>query len=271
MQKRWAALGAAGVLAFVGTMVASPNAAHAQVDPCVTAGGGTVCRTNALPQGTIGGALLGMEAVMLIEGAAGVRNGWIMLGTGLAGGIAGGIGGYFLDQALDATGTPQGMTAISTSLMVVGFGLVIPTAIVFAGATMYRPPEAGAQQQQTDDTQGAAMEESGASNAGGAAGSSGGASSTPPASTGAGSTTTGPTTGGTTSAPTSSWWRLRRPTRLVSTRVVTRAPAMRPSLFNFGSQGWALGVPGIGMTSRQAQDGQSSSSEWRINVLSGTF
>ncbi len=269
MQKRWTALGAAGVMAFVGTMLASPNAAHAQMDPCVTAGGGTVCRTNALPQGTIGGALLGMEAVMLIEGAAGVRNGWIMLGTGLAGGIAGGVGGYFLDQALDATGMPQGMTSISTALMVVGFGLVIPTAIVFTGATMYRPPEANAQQQ-TDDTQGAAMEESGATNAGGAAGSgapaTGGASTTP--STGAGSTTTGPSATGTTS----SWWRLRRPTRLVSAPRVVRAPAMvRPSLFNLSSQGWTLGVPGVGMTTRHAVDGQSSSNEWRINLLSGTF
>jgi hypothetical protein len=265
MQKHWAALGAAGVMAFVGTMIASPNSAHAQMDPCVTAGGGTVCRTNALPQGTIGGALLGMEAVMLIEGAAGVRNGWIMLGTGLAGGIAGGVGGYFLDQALDAMGTPQGMTAISTGLMVVGFGLVIPTAIVFTGATMYRPPEAN--QQQEDDSQGVALEESGASNAGGAG--SGGttpASGTAPAS---GSTSTGPTTGRTTS----SWWRLRRPTRLVSARSASaHGPAMmRPSLFNLSSQGWTIGVPGVGMTTRQAVDGQSSSNEWRINLLSGTF
>lgn len=266
MQKRWAALGAAGVMAFVGTMIASPNSAHAQMDPCVTAGGGTVCRTNALPQGTIGGALLGMEAVMLIEGAAGVRNGWIMLGTGLAGGIAGGVGGYFLDQALDATGTAQGMTAISTGLMVVGFGLVIPTAIVFTGATMYRPPE-GNQQQQTDDTQGAALEESGASNAG-AAGSGATPAGTTTPSTGSGSTTTGPTTSGTTS----SWWRLRRPTRLVSARATRHAPAMvRPSLFNLSSQGWTIGVPGVGMTTRQAADGQSSSNEWRINLLSGTF
>lgn len=262
MQKRWAALGAASVMAFVGTMVASPNAAHAQMDPCVTAGGGTVCRTNALPQGTIGGALLGMEAVMLIEGAAGVRNGWIMLGTGVAGGIAGGIGGYFLDQALDATGMPQGMTAISTGLMVVGFGLVIPTAIVFTGATMYRPPEANAQQ--TDDTAGAAMEESG--------GTSAGSTSAPAPASGtpaSGATTTGPAASGTTS----SWWRLRRPTRLVSARAhrTAAAPMMRPSLFNFSSQGWAMGVPGMGLTTRQAVDGQSSSNEFRINLLSGTF
>lgn len=265
MQKRWAALGAASVMAFVGTMIASPNAAHAQMDPCVTAGGGTVCRTNALPQGTIGGALLGMEAVMLIEGAAGVRNGWIMLGTGVAGGIAGGIGGYFLDQALDASTMPQGMTAISTGLMVVGFGLVIPTAIVFTGATMYRPPEGNVQQ--ADDTAGAAMEESGGTSAGSAGGSSPAPSGTAPAS---GAATTGPAASGTTS----SWWRLRRPTRLVSARAhrTAAAPMMRPSLFNFSSsQGWAMGVPGMGLTTRQAVDGQSSSNEFRINLLSGTF
>jgi len=262
MQKRWAALGATGVMAFVVTLLASPNSAHAQMmDPCVMAmDGGMGCRINALPQGTIGGALLGMEAVMLIEGAAGVRNGWIMFGTGLAGGIAGGVGGYFLDQALDAMGMPQSMTSISTGLMVVGFGLVIPTAIVFTGATMYRPPESN-QVAPADEAQGTVLEESGASNAGGTTPSSGSS----PAS---GASTTGPSAAGTTS----SWWRLRRPSRILSGRSAREAVMMGPSLFNFHSQRWTIGVPVIGMTTtRQAVEGQSVRSEWRINLLSGTF
>ncbi|MBL8682904.1 MAG: hypothetical protein JNK05_27305 [Myxococcales bacterium] len=262
MQKRLAALTAAGSLAFVSATMVAPREASAQAmpDPCVAAGGGTVCRTNASPQGVIGGALLGMELVMIIEGAAGVRNGWIMLGTGVAGGIAGGIGGFFLDQALDQMGQPQGMTTISTAMLAVGLGLVIPTAIVFTGATMYRPPEAT--QQQQDDTQGAALEEAGATNAGGASSGSGGA--TPAPSGGAGATSTSPTTG-----PTSSLYPSRRVRSAPG--IARSSAAMRPSLVNFGSNGFSLGVPAVGLSTRTAVDGQSSASEWRVNLLSGTF
>lgn len=263
MHKRLAALTAAGSLAFVSATMVAPSEASAQAmpDPCVAAGGGTVCRTNASPQGVIGGALLGMELVMIIEGAAGVRNGWIMLGTGVAGGIAGGVGGFFLDQALDQMGQPQGMTTISTAMLAVGLGLVIPTAIVFTGATMYRPPEAT--QQQQDDTQGAALEESGASNAGGAAGS-GGSTTQPAPSSGAGATSTTPSSGTTSS--------LYPGRRVRSAPGIARSTAaMRPSLINFGSNGFSLGVPAVGLSTRAAQDGQSSASEWRVNLLSGTF
>lgn len=270
MQKRWAAFVAAGSLAFVGVTVASPREAQAQMaDPCVAAGGGSVCRMNALPQGTIGGALLGMELVMIIEGAAGVRNPWIMLGTGLAGGIAGGVGGYFLDQALDAPGQPQGMTAISTAMLAVGLGLVIPTAIVFTGATMYRPPDA--QQQQQDDTQGAALEESGTTNAGGAPPGGAGSAADPnqqaPTTRSSGSTSTGPASG-----PSSSIAPTRRARALVAARAVMGAPGLvRPSLLNFGAQGWSLGVPAVGLTSRSTGEGQAPASEWRISLVSGAF
>ena len=280
MQKRLAALTAAGSLAIVSATLVAPREASAQAmpDPCIAMGGGSVCRSNASPQGVIGGALLGMELVMLIEGAAGVRNGWIMLGTGVAGGIAGGVGGFFLDQALDQAGTSQGLTTISTAMLAVGLGLVIPTAIVFTGATMYRPPEATTQQ---EDTSGAALEESGASTAGGTAPATGtgGAGATPDASgsgsggaaptpsTGSGATTTSPSGG---SGPTSSLFRARR-SQLAASAARRPAVAARPSLFNLGSNGFSLGVPAVGLTTRPAADGQSSASEWRVNLLSGTF
>jgi hypothetical protein len=263
MQKRWAALAAAGAMAFTATTVMAPRQAQAQ----------TLERTSAFPQGTIGGSLLGMELVMLIEGAAGVRNGWIMLGTGLAGGIAGGVGGYFLDSALDATGQPQGMTLISTSMLVVGLGLVIPTAIVFTGATMYRPPEVS---ETTNDegTQGAALEESGGGSSttpAAGAGSSGGSTTTttPAPAGGTGATSTG--TGG--AAPTS-WLRTRRPT--FATRSAMRAPTASPSLFNLGPQGLNFGVPSVGMVrsfsiEEQRQYNLAPQSEWRVNVISGSF
>lgn len=261
MQKRWAALGAAGVMAFVGTMIASPNSAHAQVDPCVTAGGGTVCRTNALPQGTIGGALLGAEAVILIEGAAGVRNRWVLIGTGIAGLVAGGAGGFVLDffldnqppigSGMDPNPNPPGMTAISTGMLVVGLGLVIPTAIVFASATMYRPDETA--QSGDDNTGGNEVleESSGPSPSGGA------------------------TPGGAAPAETprpQSMFRMHRRGRIASGR--TARPA--GSLFSVAGGRFELGVPAVGMVSsftreETRQFGLAAQSELRVPVLSAQF
>jgi hypothetical protein len=164
-------------LSSTAVMTAAPRCAEAQT----TAPPG---RVSALPQGTIGTALLGAEAVMIIESVAGVRNRWVILGSGLAGLVAGGVGGFFIDQAID---NAQGPAEISSALLVVGMGLIIPTTIAFAAATMYRPEEANVVT--TEDNAGSAppLEEStgtGGAGAGtGAAPSSGapsGGTSAPP-------------------------------------------------------------------------------------------
>jgi len=86
-------------------------------------------------RGTIGGAFVGAETTMLIEGALKVRPVWAYaLGGGL-GAVAGGIGGYFLD---DAGNTPASMT-----LLVAGLLLAVPTTIVVLNATSYQPPQIG--------------------------------------------------------------------------------------------------------------------------------
>src|ERR1043165_403742 len=49
-------------------------------------------------KGVVGGALLGAEAVMLVEAAADVKQGWAYgLGGGL-GAVAGGVGGFFAED-----------------------------------------------------------------------------------------------------------------------------------------------------------------------------
>ncbi|MDP3276011.1 MAG: hypothetical protein Q8Q09_12495 [Deltaproteobacteria bacterium] len=247
MQKRCAAMVAASALGFAVATLGKLPEAHAQ----------TLERISASPQGVIGGALLGMELVILIEGAAGVRNGWVMLGTGLAGGIAGGVGGFFLDQALDgnsavpASQPTQGMTAISTGLMVVGFGLIIPTAVVFTGALMYRPPEVSSTPEETSTTP---LEES--------RGANGATPSSNESSSGATSTTPAPTTGNTSA--------LRR------RRAPIARPQWVPSLLSFGAQGPQLGVPSFGLVrsyslEEQRQYNLTPQSEWRVQLLSGTF
>jgi hypothetical protein len=250
----------------------------------------TVNRVTAFPQGTIGGALLGLEAVVLIEGAAGLHNPWIMLGTGIAGGIGGGIGGYFLDSALDgdptmpATIPPQGMTMISSGFLIVGLGLVIPTAIVFTGATMYRPPETSTTE--TDDSAGnsTALEESGGpANAAGATAPAGGAgTASPPASTGSGGAGGAGGAGGTTgtgaSGGTSSLQHGRSTahSRVAHRMTLPTIPHFGIGQFAVGRTGVSLGIPTVGSYSsvsleERRQYNVAPQSEWRINVLNGTF
>lgn len=265
MRNRWAFAAAAAATAL-GVMTASPNEANAQMMA-------TVNRVTAFPQGTIGGALLGIEAVVLIEGAAGLHNPWIMLGTGLAGGIGGGIGGYFLDSALDGDATmpatipSQGMTMISTGFLIVGLGLVIPTAIVFTGATMYRPP-VSANTDESDDAAGnsAPLEESGGSNGGGAG------SSTTPAAGGGTNSSTPPASGG-----TSSLHHTPRNARIARHGSHLNFPT-RVGLGQFavGRTGITLGIPTVGSFSsvsleERRQFNVAPQSEWRLTLLNGTF
>src|SRR6185295_18636203 len=49
-------------------------------------------------KGIVGGALLGGEAVMLVEAALDVKPAWAYIVGGLAGGVGGGVGGYFVEQ-----------------------------------------------------------------------------------------------------------------------------------------------------------------------------
>jgi hypothetical protein len=111
---------------FGAVSLGSPREAQAQTVNAVTPTG----------KGIAGCALLGGEAVMLIEAAAGARPTWAYLVGGGLGAIAGGVGGYFLEQAAEGDTT---LTGITVGTLVVGLGLIIPTTIATIGATAYSP------------------------------------------------------------------------------------------------------------------------------------
>ena len=87
--------------------------------------------TSATGKGVVGGALLGGEAVLLVEAAADVKQGWAYgLGGGL-GAVAGGVGGWFAED--------KGSAQLSMYLLVGGMALAIPTAVAVLSATAYEP------------------------------------------------------------------------------------------------------------------------------------
>lgn len=256
MTNRFGAVVAAG-LASAAIAMSSPREACAQ----------TVTRVSATPQGTIGGALLGAEAVILIEGAAGVRNKWVLLGTGIAGLVAGGVGGWALDFYIDdlppigqgrgsANPNPPGLSAASTAMLVVGLGLVIPTAIMFVSATMYRPEEPTAA---ADDGSGGneVLEES---------------AGTPTTGTnGQGTAPAGPTTPAGGANPPTSQLRLRR-----QRHASAAQPRLTGALVGVHNGRVELGVPAVGVvssfsTEETRQFGLTHQSEVRIPVLSAQF
>jgi hypothetical protein len=227
-----------GILAVVLAGLAStavsavPTTAQAQGMPSSNPG-----RIEAMPKGLIGGALLGAEAVILIEGAAGVRNRWVLLGTGAAGLVAGGVGGYFLDRALDEApaggGSPdRGLPLISTGMLVVGLGLVIPTTIMYLSATMYRPEDSAPITEEAPAN--VPLDES----------------------TGEGSASR----------------LLRTPAR--TARAPQRSVPL--SLFEYAPDGLRVGLPVVGMVGsysveERLQYGLAPQSEWRVSLLSATF
>jgi len=85
---------------------------------------------SATGKGITGGALLGAEAVMLVEAAFEVKPAWAYVVGGLAGGIGGGVGGFFVEDS-----DPK----LSMYLLAGGMALVIPTTVAVLSATRYEP------------------------------------------------------------------------------------------------------------------------------------
>ncbi len=209
-------------------------------------------RMTALPQGMIGCGLLGAEAVILIEGAAGVRNRWILLGTGALGLVAGGVGGYFMDAAIDASTVSQrsNLPMVSTATLAVGLGLIIPTAIMYVSATMYHPEDT-----HTETDEGAAanvpLDESV---------NEGGSTSSTTTSSGTGASTT------TTTTPAAGGGGGGRRSRRVGPEALFN---VTPGRFHFG-------IPSLTVGSNYTmaeihQYGLTPTSEWRVPVLSASF
>jgi len=83
-------------------------------------------------KGITGGALLGAEAVMLVEAALDVKPAWAYIVGGLAGGVAGGVGGWVVEDG--------GSARASMFLLAGGMALVIPTTVAVLATTAYESP-----------------------------------------------------------------------------------------------------------------------------------
>ncbi len=113
---------AAAAAAVAGAALLLPSIASAQSEEPVSARG----------KGIAGGALLGAEAVMLVEAAFSVQPTWAYVAGGIAGAVGGGVGGYFLEDSAD----PK----VSLYLLAGGMALMIPTTVAVLATTTYKPP-----------------------------------------------------------------------------------------------------------------------------------
>jgi hypothetical protein len=140
-------------------------------------------------KGITGGALLGAEAVMLVEAALNVKPAWAYIVGGLAGGIAGGVGGWAVEETDDARA--------SIFLLAGGMALAIPTTVAVLATTAYEPPPDYVQDKAPTDEPVAEPPQP---------------SDAPP---GTGAT-----------PPPTSRWRLRRPAEPAALHRPVRAPAL---------------------------------------------
>jgi hypothetical protein len=85
-------------------------------------------------KGIAGGALLGAEAVTIVESLADVRPGWAYAVGAIAGAAGGGVGGYFVEQGSSDGRAPS-------YLLAGGLALVIPALVMTLNATRYRPED----------------------------------------------------------------------------------------------------------------------------------
>jgi len=104
------------------TLIIAPLSAHAT----------GVSEVSTTGKGTVGGALLGAEVVLLTEAAFKTQPTWAYLVGGGVGAVGGGIGGYFIEKSA----APR-----TTMFMLAGgMALAIPTTVAVLSATAYEPP-----------------------------------------------------------------------------------------------------------------------------------
>jgi hypothetical protein len=108
------------VLGLISASAVLPAIAHAE---------GTQASPTA--KGTIGGALLGAESVMLVEAAAGTKPAWAYAVGGGLGAAGGAVGGYFTEKGSSAK--------LPIYLLVGGMALAIPTTVAVLSTTAYEP------------------------------------------------------------------------------------------------------------------------------------
>lgn len=222
-------------------------------------------------KGIAGCALLGAEAVALVEAAAGVRARWAYIVFPILGAGAGGVGGYFLEQAGNG-GAETTLTGVAVGSLVLGLGLVIPTVVAYVNATNYRPESDRSEDAAPSN---APIDESSNAPAAGGAPAEGGATTpaTPaaPASGGTGGTSGSATPGGAGGNSSA------LPPVRVRRSVATARPTLRPTgLLDVTGNGLSFAVPSVSVENsvslhEMRQYGLAPQSEVRIPVLSGSF
>ncbi|MGD0529886.1 MAG: hypothetical protein ABSE49_32420 [Polyangiaceae bacterium] len=85
-------------------------------------------------KGITGGALLGAEVPVIIEGIAGVHSGWVYFISAVVGAGGGAVGGYEVEK-----GSSDGMAPMY--MLAGGLALVIPAVVLTLNATRYQPEE----------------------------------------------------------------------------------------------------------------------------------
>jgi hypothetical protein len=85
-------------------------------------------------KGIAGGALLGAEVPVIVEGIAGVHSGWVYFISAIVGAGGGGFGGYEVEKGSTDGKAPMYMLAG-------GLALVIPAIVLTLNGTRYQPEE----------------------------------------------------------------------------------------------------------------------------------
>jgi hypothetical protein len=91
-----------------------------------------VAEADPANKGIVGGALLGAEAVVLVEAAFDVQPAWAYMLGGVAGAAGGGFAGYYLQKSASAR--------VNLIALAGGLALIIPTTIAVANARAYSAP-----------------------------------------------------------------------------------------------------------------------------------
>jgi len=215
-------------------------------------------------KGITGCALLGAEAVTLIQAAAGVRPRWAYIVFPLLGAAAGGVGGYFLEDA-GADGTDTTITGLAVGSLILGLGLVVPSVIAYVNATTYRP--------ESDVSEDAAPANTPIDESSTAPGTPAEGGAAAPAPTGG----AGSTSGGAPSTTGADGNSSSLPPARVRRSVAIARPTLRPTgLVDVTGRGFSLAVPSFSVENSVSlhdmrQYGLAPQSEVRIPVLSGSF
>jgi hypothetical protein len=93
-----------------------------------------VSSTGNAASGIGGGALLGAEIPLIVEGIAGVHSGWVYLISAVVGAGGGAAGGFAIENS-----SSDGRA--STYMLAGGLALVIPALVLTLNATRYQPEE----------------------------------------------------------------------------------------------------------------------------------